>query len=150
MVANGCALSMIDMMEYVITDQSQIQPVFFDPLLELLRKGSGATKAQLKSTSFCLRRLVEHLIKNKPQSFTMQLIAKLFETMTSGRIIEAEYILMIRGIIIRLLQHDISAFAAKPLFLHSLKAINLGNNNSSRVKLGESIESVKMAHIPGD
>jgi hypothetical protein len=80
----------------------------------------------------------------------MQLIAKLFETMTSGRIIEAEFILMIRGIIIRLLQHDISAFAAKPLFLHSLKAINLGNNNSSRVKLGESIESVKMAHIPGD
>jgi len=36
---------MIDVMEYVITDQSQIQSVFFDPLLELLRKGSGATKA---------------------------------------------------------------------------------------------------------
>jgi hypothetical protein len=138
---------MIDMMENVFTDYSVVREIFLDPLIEVV-KGVGASKDQVKSTSFCLHRLLLHMTEHMPAAVTEDLIAKLLETLTSGRITTAEYILMVRSII-RFLEFDISAFSVKPLFRHSIYAINCGTNNISKLKLGDSCSMQSMGHIPG-
>ena len=102
-----------------------------DPLVELVKGRVGASKDQVKSASFCLRRLVEHL----NTKITDDLVAKLFETLTSGRITAADYIHMITTIIRKT---DITPFATKPLFRHSIYAISCGTNKGN------------MGHIPGE
>ena len=56
---------------------------------------------------------------------------------------------MIRSVI-RFMKNDLSGFSTAPMFKHSFYAINCGNNNSSKAKLGDSYESKQMGHLSGD
>lgn len=70
-IARGCAISMQEILEHVFPEylepdrSADLHAAFFQPLLAILR-GTGQNKNAVGSASFCLRFLVQRLIKTKP------------------------------------------------------------------------------------
>lgn len=79
-VANGCATSIIEILENTFPemlepDQTQaLMNLFINPLLDLLpgRVGSGNV-LQTNAACFCLRKLVQYFIKSQKQLMTYEL-----------------------------------------------------------------------------
>ena len=68
-VDNGCSMSMIEILNHVFPEYLQevnahkLETQFLNPLLEILKPTGGNSKMQECSAVYCLRRLIEHLIK---------------------------------------------------------------------------------------
>lgn len=70
-VTNGCSMSIIEILnhvfpEYLMLENSpKLQKVFINPLLEIVQPKGGNSQAQQQSACYCLRRLIEYLIKEQ-------------------------------------------------------------------------------------
>lgn len=76
-VANGCATSLIEILEntfpeYLTIDYNlSIMKEFIKPILKLV-SATGAN-AQVSAACFCLRKMVQFLIKDRPELVTHEL-----------------------------------------------------------------------------
>lgn len=74
-VDNGCAISMIEILTHVFpeflqpTEEPNLTSHFITPLLMLLQPGKAA-RQQETSACFCLRKIVQYLIRDHKQMIT--------------------------------------------------------------------------------
>jgi hypothetical protein len=143
-VSNGCAISIIDLMENVFGEYLECEDqelykcnfllkTFFTPFLNIIQGGVGSTHAQVKSACFVLRKMTQHLIKNYPHTLTRELKDTLVQTIYRSRITESEYSLLVRDLI-KFTEFNLTAVfnsKLKNMFEYSIYALNCLTNNSS-------------------
>jgi len=86
-VDNGCSMSMIELLnntfpEYLSEANAEsLHKVFLYPLLDILKPKGGNSQMQEQSACYCLRRIIEHLMKEHSEKglLTIPLCDKLTE-----------------------------------------------------------------------
>jgi hypothetical protein len=99
--------------------------------LKVLKGGVGSSQNQLRSTSFVLRKITQHIIKNFPQALTKEIQDEIVAYAIKGRVTEAEYLELLRDLI----KHNnyelghVFNNKFKPIFDYSIYSINCLTNN---------------------